>query len=128
MKSHEESEEAKQRQRTGFLTEGLNVPLDGVTGSVPPLTGVLPVSGSPLTDGVSGGCSWSRSGGGGGGGGVELVLGFVLVRSGVLAAGDGELWGSGVGVRSDQGEPDLRLPGTGDGFCWGSRSRSFSCS
>lgn len=48
--------------------------------------------------------------------------------SGVLAAGDGELWGSGVGVRSDRGEPDLLLDGTGDGFCWGRRRRSFSCS
>lgn len=37
--------------------------------------------------------------------------------SGVLAAGDGELWGSGVGVRSDRGDPDLLLDGTGDGFC-----------
>lgn len=104
--------------------ETLHTPLVGVTCSVPPLDGVLPLSGSPLTDGVSG--PWSWSGSGAGDGCVELVV--LAVRSEVLAAGDGELCGSGVGVRSERGEPDLRLLGTGDGFCWGKRSRSFSCS
>lgn len=85
-----------------------------MTCSAPPFIGALPPSGSPLIDGVSGAWSWSTSGAGGGG--VELVV-LVVARSGELAAGDGELWGSGVGVRSDRGEPDLRLPGTGDGFC-----------
>lgn len=94
-----------------------------MTGSAPSLTGALPPSGSPLIDGVSAAWSCSEAGGGG----VELVM-FVELRSGELAAGDGELWGSGVGVRSDRGEPDVRLPGTGDGFCWGGRRWSFSCS
>lgn len=85
-----------------------------MTCSAPPFIGGLLSSDSPLIDGVSG----SRSGG--------VVL--VAVRSGVLAAGDGELWGSGVGVRSDLGEQDLRFPGAGDEFCWGRRSRSFSSS
>lgn len=67
-----------------------------MTCSVPPFTGPLS---PPFTDCVSDAWSWSVAGGGG----VELVV----VRSGVLAAGDGELWGSGVGVRSDRGEPDL---------------------
>lgn len=93
-----------------------------MTCSAPPFIGALPPSGSPLIDGLSG--AWSLSRSGAAGGGVELVA----VRSGELAAGDKELWGSGVGVRSDRGEPDLGLPGTGDGFCWGRHSRSFSCS
>lgn len=67
-------------------------------------------SGSPLMDGVSGARSWAVTGAVG----VEVAV----VRSGVLAAGegDGELLGSGVGVRSDLGEPDRRPPGTGEGF------------
>lgn len=103
------------------------MPLDGVTGSAPPFIGALPPSGSPLIDGVFAAWSWSWSWSAAGGGCTELLV-LVAVRSGELAAGDGELWGSGVGVRSDRGEPDLRLPGTGDGFCWGRRRRSFSSS
>lgn len=102
-------------QVSSELETGQDKPLDGVT--CPSFT--WPLS-PPFTAGVSDAWSWSVAGNGG----VELVV----VRSGVLAAGDGELWGSGVGVRSDLGEPDLRPPGTGDGFCWGSRRRSFSCS
>lgn len=96
-----------------------------MTGSVPPFIGALPLSGSPLIDGVSAAWSWSWSAVCCG---CMVLVVLVVVRSGELAAGEGELWGSGVDVRSDRGEPDLRLPGTGDGFCWGRRSRSFSCS
>lgn len=102
----------------------LDTPLDGVTRSSP-FIGATPPSGSPLTGGGSAAWSWLSSGAPGGG--VEWE-GVLLVRSGMLAAGDGELWGSGVGVRSDRGEPDRRLPGTGEGFCWGRRRRSISCS
>lgn len=75
-----------------------------MTGSAPPLTEALQSSGSPLIDGVS--TTGSRSWSGAGGGGVELLV-TVVVRSGELAAGDGELWGSGVSVLSERGEPAL---------------------
>lgn len=58
----------------------------------------------PFSGGVPGAPPRSSSGG------VEVAA----VRSGVLAAGEGELWGSGVGVRSDRGEQDRRFPGAGE--------------
>ena len=97
-----------------------------------------PCSASPLMEGVSMATSsaWAGGEGGGGGGGVGVGVepGSTAVRSGVLAAGEGEaeLPGSGVGERSERGDPDLLPPppppGTGEGCCWGGRSRSFSCS
>lgn len=102
----------------------LDKPLDGVTCSSP-FIGATPLSGPSLTGGGSAVWFWMSSGAAGGGVEREPVL---FVRSGMLAAGDGELWGSGDGVRSDRGEPDLRLQGTGEGFCWGKRRRSISCS
>lgn len=80
----------------------------------PTLCKTLLLSDSPFMVGVS----RSKSGWGGG---VELMA----FRSGVLASGDGELRGSGVGVRSGRGEP---VQGTGEGLFWDRRSRSFSCS